>query len=108
MVGLCLGGIYFHLTNRSPFERDDVNDRTLREILSRYGQPATEVLFSFPDQMYEYRSGLWQVLKDYDTVSVKELKWERPFARTLVVWFVKRDDQWMSIDNVDWGRNTVF
>ena len=85
-----------------------LNDLNYEQIIIKKGKPSSENTFSLNKnkKLYEYQSTLYDLLKGKKSIEVRELKWVNKDILT-VVWLVKKDDNWVSVDNIVWNNKKI-
>ncbi|HPQ09523.1 MAG TPA: hypothetical protein PK995_09895 [Bacteroidia bacterium] len=95
--------------NNEPIENKKLNGLSEDEVVKIFGKPDTILIFKLSEaKMYEYRMNLPIIFSEYnkDTIHIKEIMWKNR-ENNIVIWLIKRNGKWISIDNVIWDNDKV-
>lgn len=90
-------------------ERPDFRGQTLDAVLADLGPPVSDTEFVVTDstRLVEDRSALYRFIPESGTLQVRELGWERPRGRRLLVWFQPDGQGWSGLEGLEWDADTV-
>jgi hypothetical protein len=91
-----------------PTMRHDLENFSYEEVLGKIDKPRSETEFALDDNPLEFRRGLLNKIP----VEMRMLQKVRESYWTvgddvLVVWFVKRDSSWVSIEAMQWNPKRI-
>jgi len=91
---------------------EEIEDATIKEVMKRYGEPTSKSTFFMSDStLYEYQYGLYKhyprELAPNRNIQIIEFYWDKD-ERTFVIWFHKKADSWVVLDNLEWYSNINF
>ena len=80
------------------------------QITEKFGNPDTVLTYVLSeDKIYEYRYNLVNLFPKYkdDRIEIKEMMWNKGSKKT-IVWFHQKEGQWISVDNLTYGKDVRF
>ena len=90
--------------SQSNMDKGLVN-KELSYIIHQFGKPDndTVLVLTRNTRLYEYQSNIYKLYPNLrkDSVLVREIFWVKKEKKT-VVWFAKKETEWISIDNLTW------
>ena len=87
---------------------DSISGRSIEWIINYLGRPNYQKEFILSENPYEYQYGLLTYFPKPEgkNIRIKEFGWKTKFNEK-VVWFHKKNGNWVSIDNISWNPNRI-
>ncbi len=91
----------------------NINGLTEDVILGKYGNPQRESIIRLNKgvKLHEYQTNLYNLypnLPQLDTVELRELFWDLSNGKKMVIWLDRKNNVWVTADNLIWSGDIKF